>query len=145
MHASWSHCSKHSVLWNHTLTGAMKFARVLSVSLRSVFGITLPQKATMHQVTTMLATSEHVLFPGHNHRYWWPDTLIITQAPASRWLWPENMIILEMVSMVAIWWIVFFAQCHHSVFTQLVSNLSRWQLRVYAFILGKFHHNAQNV
>ena len=25
------------------------------------------QKATIHQVTTMLATSKNVLFPGHNH------------------------------------------------------------------------------
>ena len=25
------------------------------------------QKATIHQATTMLATSENVLFPGHNH------------------------------------------------------------------------------
>ena len=25
------------------------------------------QKATIYQVTTMLATSKHVLFPGHNH------------------------------------------------------------------------------
>ena len=25
------------------------------------------QKATMHQVTTMLATSKNVLFPDHNH------------------------------------------------------------------------------
>ena len=25
------------------------------------------QKATIHQVTTMLATSNNVLFPGHNH------------------------------------------------------------------------------
>ena len=25
------------------------------------------QKATIHQVTTMLATSETALFPGHNH------------------------------------------------------------------------------
>ena len=25
------------------------------------------QKATIHQVTTMLATSKIVLFPGHNH------------------------------------------------------------------------------
>ena len=24
-------------------------------------------KATIHQVTTMLATSKNVLFPGHNH------------------------------------------------------------------------------
>ena len=25
------------------------------------------KKATIHQVTTMLDTSKHVLFPGHNH------------------------------------------------------------------------------
>ena len=25
------------------------------------------QKATIHQVTTMLSTSKNVLFPGHNH------------------------------------------------------------------------------
>ena len=25
------------------------------------------KKATIHQVTTILATSENVLFPGHNH------------------------------------------------------------------------------
>ena len=28
---------------------------------------TLRKKATIHQVTTMLATSKNVLFPGHNH------------------------------------------------------------------------------
>ena len=38
------------------------------------------QKATIHQVTTMLATSKNVLFPGHNHQCWWPFTLIITLA-----------------------------------------------------------------
>ena len=27
----------------------------------------LRKKATIHQVTTMLATSKNVLFPGHNH------------------------------------------------------------------------------
>ena len=27
------------------------------------------QKATIHQVTTMQATSKNVQFPGHNHRY----------------------------------------------------------------------------
>ena len=29
--------------------------------------VALSKKATIHQVTTMLATSKHVLFPGHNH------------------------------------------------------------------------------
>ena len=46
---------------------------------------TLHTKATIHQDTTMLATSKNVLFPGHdhhaNHLYCWPDTLIITQVP----------------------------------------------------------------
>ena len=46
------------------------------------------QKATIQQVTTMLATSENVLFPGHNHLvttgYWWPDTLIIAGAPVEK-------------------------------------------------------------
>ena len=28
---------------------------------------TVRQKATIHQVTTMLATPKNVLFPGHNH------------------------------------------------------------------------------
>ena len=28
---------------------------------------TLGKKATIHQVTTLLATSKNVLFPGHNH------------------------------------------------------------------------------
>ena len=28
---------------------------------------TLRKKATIHQVTTLLATSKNVLFPGHNH------------------------------------------------------------------------------
>ena len=29
--------------------------------------LTLRKKATIHQVTTMLATSKNVLFPRHNH------------------------------------------------------------------------------
>ena len=46
-------------------------------------------KNTIHQVTTMLATSKNILFPDHNHlwpvnhQYWWPDILIIARAPAS--------------------------------------------------------------
>ena len=44
--------------------------------------LTLRKKATIHQVTTMLATSENVLFPGHNPLYWCPNTLIIVQVPA---------------------------------------------------------------
>ena len=69
------------------------------------FNPTLRKKATIQQVATMLATTKHVLFPGHkppaNHRHWWHDTLIITLAGdnksvrslipvVSRWLWPGN-------------------------------------------------------
>ena len=32
-----------------------------------ILAATLCKKATIHQVTTMLATSKNVLFPGHNH------------------------------------------------------------------------------
>ena len=42
-------------------------------------------KKTIHQATTILATSKNYLFPGHNplanQWYWWPNTLIITWEP----------------------------------------------------------------
>ena len=50
------------------------------------------KKNTIHSVTAMLATSENVLFPGHNHQYWWHNTLIIARVPA----------------FVVTWWIVGF-------------------------------------
>ena len=44
--------------------------------------VTLGKKATIHQLTTMLATSKNVLFPGHNH-------LLSTRADdPSLWLLP---------------------------------------------------------
>ena len=43
--------------------------------------LTLGEKNTIHELTTML-TSINALFPGHNHLCWWPGTLIIAQAPA---------------------------------------------------------------
>ena len=65
----------------------------------------LRNKATIHQVTTMLATSKYVLFAGHNHlltigtdnptlrlikvsghQHWWL---------ACRWLWPANRTFFE--------------------------------------------------
>ena len=52
----------------------------------------LRQNATRHQVTSILATSKSVLFPGHNHLLTTgtdDSTLIIGWAPAShqyRWL-----------------------------------------------------------
>ena len=75
---------------------------------------TAQKKATIHQVTTMLATSKNVLFPGPNHRRWWPDTLIIAQAPSAPvvsrllLLGPGNRTFLEVACMVVTWWIVVF-------------------------------------
>ena len=50
---------------------------MLFVSLHWASKVTLHKKATIHLATTMLDTSKNVLFPGHNHQYWWPDILII--------------------------------------------------------------------
>ena len=36
----------------------------------------LDEKASIHQVTTMLATSKNALFLGPNHRCWWLDDLM---------------------------------------------------------------------
>ena len=48
--------------------------------------MSLHTKPTIHQVTTMLATSENGLFACHNHLLTTgtddPDIFIITQAPA---------------------------------------------------------------
>ena len=46
----------------------------------------LGKQAIIHQVTTMLVTSKHVLFPGHNHLLTTvtDDTLIITPASLLR-------------------------------------------------------------
>ena len=67
------------------------------------------QKATIHQVTTMLATSKNSLCPGHNH-------LITTGADdPTLWLSPEHQRgwwlkwrVIEVASMVVAWWIVAF-------------------------------------
>ena len=42
------------------------------------------QKATIHQVTTMLATSKNVLFPGHNY------LLTTNTDDPTLWLSPEH-------------------------------------------------------
>ena len=43
--------------------------RHLSPFCKCYMAQSLSQKPTIHHVTTMLATSKNVLFPGHNHRY----------------------------------------------------------------------------
>ena len=83
--------------------------------------IPLHKKATIHQVTTMLATSKNVLFPGHNHllttgtgdpspRWCSGDNQSVESSAGvvSRWLWPGNRTSLEVDITVATWWIVAF-------------------------------------
>ena len=82
-------------------------------------GSTLHKKAAIHPVTTILATSKNVLFPGHNH-------LLITgaanptllperqQVKGHHYWWlvsaydPGSMTFLKVASMVVNWWIVAF-------------------------------------
>ena len=84
-------------------------------------GVTLGKKATIHQLTTMLPTSKHVLFPGHNHLLttsandWHFDYRPSTSEwSVIRWLWPGNRTILEVDSMVVSCWIVAFLRCVNS-------------------------------
>ena len=116
-------------------------------------------KATIDQVTTMLATSKNVLFPGQviitctdNHRHWWPGTLIIALAPAKviikvkghQYWWLACGYHLEIghfrsgYSMVVTWWIVAFCTVipiiHLHVFICICSAVLTWVLsRVDAF------------
>ena len=53
------------------------------ISFRGFIGCSLHQKAAIHQVTTMLATSKNVLFPGHNHLLTDDPTLWLS--PKHRW------------------------------------------------------------
>ena len=40
---------------------------VVAKTMSELYRAALRKKATVHQVTTMLATSKNILFPGHNH------------------------------------------------------------------------------
>ena len=52
-------------------------------------GYTQHKKATIHQVTTMLATSENLLFPDHDH-------LLTTSADdPTVWLLPERGLVIK--------------------------------------------------
>ena len=84
------------------------------------FAIIPAQKATIHQVMTMLTTSKYVLFPGHNHQL-----IIGTDDPSIKvsgdqywWLaggydLEVDRIFSEVASMVVTLWTVwvFFCQC----------------------------------
>ena len=78
---------------------------------------TAQKKATIHQVTTMLATSKKLLFPSHTSM----DDSSLAGAAAQviikvsghqyRWLaggYDGNKTFGDVASMVVTWWIVFF-------------------------------------
>ena len=77
------------------------------------FDKALRKKATIHQVTTILATSKNVQCSGQNHvnrQYWWLFTRwclgdnqsVGSSVPVvSRWLWPGNRTFLEVLT----WWL----------------------------------------
>ena len=57
---TWRSCEYHPFFSHHTGFEIVKL-------FFEVFFFTLGKKDTIHQVTTMLATSKDVLFPGHSH------------------------------------------------------------------------------
>ena len=104
--------------------------------LAQALDYTLCKKSTIHQVTTMLAISKIVLFPGHNHLLTTgTDDLTLwlslerqrgegSSVPVvTRWLWPGNRTFLEVASMVVTWWrMAFFAQCTFHFLNQLLAH-----------------------
>ena len=81
------------------------------VGLVLLYQSSLRKKATIQQVTSILATSENVLFPGHNHPLTTgtdDPSLVgaraiskVSSVPmVSRWLLPGNRTFLEAASMV---------------------------------------------
>ena len=93
------------------------------------------KKATIYQVTTMLATSKNVQFPGHSHllttgtddpslAHWRSgdnQSVRSSEPVVSRWLWPGNRTFLEVASMIVSWWIVaFLCSVHSHIFLSLL-------------------------
>ena len=71
--AIWAAIEKYSFfsqnkLLYHKFTAWPRCYNALSLGNLSKL-LTLRKKATINQITTMLATSRNRLFPGHNHRY----------------------------------------------------------------------------
>ena len=133
----------------------------LKFDLELLYHIPRGKKATIHQVTTMLATSKYVLFPGHyhcaNHWYWWPDitltgTQVITKVSGLQfgwlawWLWPGNRTFWEVASIMVTWWIMTFLRrvllsAHLNSFSNVCMKFCtfhrslRWQKDRYIYIL----------
>ena len=92
----------------------------------------LCKKAPIHQVTTMLATSKNVLFPGPNHMLTTSaddpslagaqPIIKVSSAPVvSRCLGPGSRTFLKVAGMVVTWWIVAF--CAVMVFSKVKARI----------------------
>ena len=66
---SWSmhYCCELNIAWLLVLQPYISFTITYRLLISPTFYWHHAKKATIHQVTTMLATSKNVLFPGHNH------------------------------------------------------------------------------
>ena len=63
--SSYASCMFHEILYAIFVHTHMS---LLSNKPAFIAGVDIwAKKATIHQLTTMLATSKNVLFPGHNH------------------------------------------------------------------------------
>ena len=61
-------CMYYLVLnWKQASKISFNFQLIWSTTLKTNCQCTLRKKPTIHQVTTMLATSKNVLFLGHKH------------------------------------------------------------------------------
>ena len=102
---------------------------------------------TIHQITTMLATSK-VLIPGHNHllAMGTDDPLLhlgnnqsvgLSVPVVNRWLWPGIMTFLEVASIVVNWWTVAFLRSACSLNLSLTPS-SFLTLYIYIFLTFEY-------
>ena len=61
------HSVKKTQMYVNTAYGIHKCSHAEDVCCKEFQNYSPRKKATIHQVTTMLATSKNVIFPGHNH------------------------------------------------------------------------------
>ena len=119
--------------------------------------LSLCKKATICQVTTMLATSKTVLFPGHNYLLTTGTVLMIwhfnyhphqcsgnNQSVTSSVpvvyirLWPRNRTFLEEASMVVTWWIVAFSPSVYFCFSFIICPVK-------AISIGHVHWDSSGI
>ena len=72
--------------WDHLIAAARNPQPVTKDNKQNVT-LNTGQKATIHQVTTMLATFKNVLFPGHNHLLTLAGTWAIVEVSGHQHRW----------------------------------------------------------